>query len=241
MPLELIALAALIASSALVTVVTLHNSQSAETVEARSARTNGVVIDSGDSHVIVRFTWNGTETTAKAPVQSGGGYQRDLRYPILVDTREPTSIRMAMEPYNAAGPIIWMWLITAAAVVPVGNRLLQRRYARRRIRTGPWLTMFVTTPRTTPRFAVAQLKTAGDRPGTHRGLVLLPQIEPWRELSCAREVIVCGTLNTLDSPVLIVGDRAHVAASRLYFGNPLLSWIPKKYRSRPAFELGDAA
>jgi len=59
----------------------------------------------------------------------------------------------------------------------------------------------------------------------------MPQLEPWRNLTDGREVVVCGTLNALDSPVLIIDGRAHVPASRLYFANPLLSRMPKSDRS----------
>ena len=141
MPLELLLFAVLTAFAALVTIVTLAKADSAETVAARSVRTNAEVIDNESSSVTVRYPWNGTVTTAEAPVESGDGYQHGLRYPILVDTDNPISIRMAMEPYNASGPISWVWLIAGISVVPVLHRLVQRRAARRKLRTGPWQTM----------------------------------------------------------------------------------------------------
>ena len=231
MPLEAGLLGALMVIAALVTLQTLRNADSAETVAARSVRTNGEVIDNHSSHVTVRYSWDGNETTAEAPVQSGGGYQRGLRYPVLVDTRQPTSIRMAMEPYNTAGPIIWMWLVAGAAAVPVAHRLSQRWSARRNVRRGPWHTMFAVNARTTPRFAVVQLHAYRDWPGSRRGLLLMPQVKPWRDLTSGREVIVCGSLNTLDSPTLIIDGLAHIPASRLYFGYPLLSRMTKRQRS----------
>jgi hypothetical protein len=231
MPLELLLFAALAALAALITTLTFRNEDRADEVVARSVRTNAEVIDSGGSRVTLRFPWNGTEITADAPAQSGGGYQRGLRYPILVDTRRPTSIRTAMEPYNSAGPIIWMWLIAGAAAVPVAHRFWQRWSARRNVRNGPWHTMFAVTSRITPRFAVVQLHAYRDWPGSRRGILLMPQVKPWRDLSDGCEVIVCGTLNALDSPALIIDGRAHVPASRLYFGNPLLSRMPKSHQS----------
>jgi hypothetical protein len=83
--------------------------------------------------------------------------------------------------------------------------------------------MFAVNARATPRFAVVQLHAYRDWPGSRRGLLLLPQVKPWRDLAGGREVIVCGTLNTLDSPTLIIDGRAHIPASRLYFGYPLVS------------------
>ena len=91
--------------------------------------------------------------------------------------------------------------------------------------------MFAVTTRTTPRFAVVQLHASRDWPGSRRGIVLMPQTKPWRNLSYNREVIVCGTLNTLDSPLLIIDGRAHIPAARLYFDNPVLSRPPKNDRS----------
>ena len=230
MPLELILFAVLAALAALITLQTLRNADWADEIEARSVRTNAEVIDGRGQRVTFRFPWNGTEMTAEAPAQSGGGYQRGLRYPILVDARQPTSIRTAMEPYNT-GPIIWMWLIAGAAAVPVAHRLWQRWSARRKLHRGPWHAMWAVTTRMTPRFAVVQLHADHDWPGSRRGILLMPQLEPWRNLTDGREVIVCGTLNALDSPVLIIDGRAHVPASRLYFANPLLSRMPKRDQS----------
>jgi hypothetical protein len=230
MPLELLLFAGLVVIATFITTVTLAKAETAETVAARSVRTNAEVIDNESSSVTVRYTWNGTVTTAVAPVESGGGYQHGLLYPIVVDPLDPISIRMAMEPYNASGPITWVWLIAGISVVPVLHRFVQRRAARRRLHTGPWQAMFAVTTRTTPRFAVVQLHASRDWPGSRRGIVLMPQLKPWRNLSHARDVIVCGTLNTLDSPVLIIDGRAHIPASRLYFDNPLLSRPPRNDR-----------
>ncbi|MEO8692938.1 MAG: hypothetical protein ABI658_05440 [Acidimicrobiales bacterium] len=223
MPLEIALFGLLVIVATGLTALTRHNADRADTVAARSVRINAEVVDKHSSDVVVRYSWNGVELTARAPAQSGGGYQRGLRYPILVDPRQPTSIRTAMEPYNAAGPIIWVWLIAGAAALPVAHRVSQRWNARRNLRRGPWQTMFVVSPRNTPRFAVVQLHAYHDWPGSRRGLLLLPQVKPWRGLENGREVIVCGTLNTLDSPTLIIDGRAHVAASRMYFATPLLS------------------
>jgi hypothetical protein len=223
MPLEIALFGLLVIVAAGLTVITLHNADRADAVEARSVRTIAEVVDKHSSDVVMRYSWNGTDLTAKAPAQSGGGYQRGLRYPILVDPRQPTSIRTAMEPYNTAGPIIWVWLVAGAAALPVAHRLAQRWNARRNMRRGPWQTLFAVSPRNTPRFAVVQLHAYRDWPGSRRGLLLLPQVEPWRGLHNGREVIVCGTLNTLDSPTLIIDGRAHIPASRMYFATPLIS------------------
>ncbi|MEO5841902.1 MAG: hypothetical protein ABIQ73_02710 [Acidimicrobiales bacterium] len=223
MPFEVAVFGALVIFATAMTLLTLRNSDWASTVAARSVPTNAEVVNSHSSDVVMRYSWNGSDLTARAPAQSGGGYQRGLRYPILVDPRDPSSIRTAMEPYNTAGPIIWAWLVAGIAALPVAHRLSQRWSARRHIRRGPWQTMFAVTPRTTPRFAVVQLHAFRDWPGSRRGLLLLPQVKPWRDLPTGREVIVCGTLNTLDSPTLIIDGKAHIPASRMYFAHPLLS------------------
>ena len=83
--------------------------------------------------------------------------------------------------------------------------------------------MVAVTDRSTPRFALVQLHALGDWPGSRRGLLLLPRVNPWRGRAQRRDVIVCGTLNALDSPTVVIDGRAHIPASRLYFDNPLLS------------------
>jgi hypothetical protein len=80
--------------------------------------------------------------------------------------------------------------------------------------------MLAVVTQLTARFAVVQLHAPRDWPGSRRAIVFMPRTKPWTKMITGREVTVCATLNPLDSPVVIVDGRAHVPASRLFFGPP---------------------
>jgi hypothetical protein len=220
MSFELISFAIAAAVASLITAVTLRNAADAETVAARSVSVDAEVIEGRGSHVTVRYDWEGTSRVSSAPAQSGSGYQEGLRYPVLVDPQQPSSIRTAMEPYNAVGPIVVAWLVAAIAFMLLCHRVSQRLFARRRMRTGLWYSLLAVNADPTPRCAVVQLHAPRDWPGSRRAVVLLPRSKPWTGVSSMREVVVCGTLHPFESPVVVADGRAYVPSTRVYFGLP---------------------
>jgi hypothetical protein len=232
MPLELLGFGVAAAAGVVVTVMTLANSAAAERVAERSLRVDAVVVATGSSHVIVRFPWEGAEITARAPAQSGGGYQEGLKYPVLVDPLRSTSVRTAMEPYNAVGPIVLVWLTTGVTLVLVARRVAQRLFARRNVRVGPWFDMLAVPVQTTARFAVLQVFAARDWPGSRRGLILAPRNDPWTNGTQPRDVVVCGSLNPFDAPAIVALDRVHVPAARIIFGAPWHNWARSRARGK---------
>ena len=227
----LVALALVCAASAVATVTTLVHARRAERVESRSVVVVAVVASRVRDRVLLDFHWGNGTQRSRAPVGRSHRYFTGISYPVVVDPKDPSSVRMAAEPFDAVGPIVGPWLCAGALALVLAGRVARQRLVAHRCAGGPVRPMVASSERVTPRSDVVTLAVEGDPQGAHRGIVLFPRRRGTGAPKAgnalafggARAVTVWGTLDSLDTPLIVIDGVGYVPRARLLFGDPLSS------------------
>ena len=222
---SVVAAGSLIGIAVVATFITLAHAAHANTIAVRSRPAIAVVRGQASQHVTVEFAWDNATQRSRAPIGRDHHYAANLSYPVLVDPLDPSTVRMATEPYDAVGPIVGPWLCGAAVSGLLLRRTIRRRSVTKRVSDEPQYAMVATAREQTLRFSIIELTQAGDPPSTFRGVVLMMRTRgsdghafPPRQA----DVIVRGGFGN-GTPVIVWNGEGHVPVSRLFFGRPLSS------------------
>jgi hypothetical protein len=165
-PLELLALGASVVLSGLVTLVTLTNAGPARAVEREGEPVLARIVARDDAAGVVRVAYRlsgeEVERQGTAAVDFPTRHPVGRLFPARVDPRDPATVRLLKERYEAREPILWSLVPVAVAVAVLARRRLEWSAVRRTASSRPWRTVDGRVLQQGPRHASVGLSPRGD-------------------------------------------------------------------------------